>query len=156
MDLSYVIVFAIIFVVSVAGKFFSNVGMDWYDTLAKPSITPPRWMFGMVWPIIFLFSGIAAIAVWKTFARDGVFWTIIILFLANAVLNLSWSYLFFYKRLIFASLICSIVLTLVTYALIFLITQQSFVIASLLFLYVVWITFATYLDFLFWALNKNR
>lgn len=156
MDLSYVIVFGILFVISVAGKFFSNVGMGWYDTLAKPSITPPRWMFGLVWPIIFLLSGLASIAVWQTFARDGVFWTIIILFLVNAVLNLSWSYLFFYKRLIFASLICSTVLTLVTYALIFLIAQQSLAIASLLFLYAGWITFATYLDFLFWALNKNR
>ena len=156
MQLSYVVVFGIIFIVSVVGKFFTNVGMNWYDALSKPSITPPRWLFGLVWPIIFLLSGIAAIAVWQTFARDGVFWTIIILFLANVVLNLSWSYLFFYKRLIFASLICSIVLTLVTYALIFLIAQQSWAIASLLFLYAGWITFATYLDFLFWALNKNR
>ncbi len=120
MQLSYVVVISVVFIVSVIGKLFSNIGMEWYDTLNKPALTPPRWVFGVVWPLIFLMTAVAAIAVWQTFARDGIFWTIIILFCVNATLNLSWSYLFFYKHMIFASVICSLLLTLVTYALIFL------------------------------------
>lgn len=155
MQLPYIVVLLVVFFVSMVGKFFSNAGMDWYDTLNKPALTPPRWVFGVVWPLIFLLTALAAITVWQRFTRDSIFWTIILLFVVNAVLNLSWSYLFFYKHLIFASVICSVLLTLVTYALIFLIAQQSFAVASLLFLYAGWITFATYLDFLFWVLNRR-
>lgn len=71
----------------------ADVG-PWYDSLVKSSLTPPGWVFGVVWPILYLLLAIAAWQVFKTKTlphRNFILW----LFAGHMVLNWAWSPMFF-------------------------------------------------------------
>lgn len=74
----------------------SSVG-DWYQSLAKPEWTPPAWIFGPVWSMLFLMMAIAAWLVWR---RNG--WAAaklpLGLFAIQLALNVGWSVIFFGLR----------------------------------------------------------
>ena len=67
---------------------------NWYADLAKPTWTPPNWLFGPVWTILFSLMAIAAWLVWRKHgmknARSAFVW-----FGIQLVLNSLWSVLFF-------------------------------------------------------------
>lgn len=66
----------------------------WYQTLLKPDIQPPGWVFGVVWPSLYLMLGLALAMVLD--ARGGRDRNVaIILFLSQFVINLTWSPIFF-------------------------------------------------------------
>lgn len=67
----------------------------WYVDLAKPFFTPPSWVFGPVWTLLYTMMGISVWLVWrkgwgKARVREAVVW-----FLGQLGLNIGWSYLFF-------------------------------------------------------------
>ena len=67
----------------------------WYATLIKPFFSPPNWLFGPVWTILYTFMGVAAYLVWRRYQfshKAQGFWHV---YLAQLTLNLLWSYLFF-------------------------------------------------------------
>lgn len=67
----------------------------WYETLPKPAWTPPNWLFGPVWTVLYSLMGIAAWLVWRT--RGGVRAAAapLALFTIQLVLNVAWSIIFF-------------------------------------------------------------
>lgn len=68
---------------------------NWYPTLNKPGFTPPNWLFGPAWTLLFLLMGISLYLVWqKELETPGVKKALII-FGAQLVLNILWSVLFF-------------------------------------------------------------
>ena len=72
----------------IVGSFASaNTGTDiWYQELIKSDLNPPGYVFGIVWPILYLLMGITA---WRTFE------IIKNLFYVQLFLNAIWSWLFF-------------------------------------------------------------
>ena len=66
----------------------------WYASLVKPALTPPAWVFGPVWTLLYLMMGIAAWLVWRTQGLTGALGPLG-LFLVQLALNALWSYLFF-------------------------------------------------------------
>lgn len=69
---------------------------SWYDSLAKPSWNPPKWVFGPVWGVLYLAMGYAMWRVYtRTAGRDGL---AIGLFLIQLALNAAWSRAFFCDR----------------------------------------------------------
>ncbi|QJE74206.1 tryptophan-rich sensory protein [Aerophototrophica crusticola] len=66
----------------------------WYATLEKPPINPPNWVFGPVWTTLFIMMGVAAWRVWRIAGFGGARLALG-LFLAQLVLNVLWSVLFF-------------------------------------------------------------
>ena len=75
----------------------SNTGTDsWYQGLIKSNLNPPGYVFGIVWPILYLLMGITA---WRTF------YTIKKLFYVQLFFNAIWSWLFFSFHLPLISLI---------------------------------------------------
>ena len=60
----------------------SNTGMDtWYQGLIKSSLNPPGYVFGIVWPILYLFMGVAA---WRNLATiKNLFYIQLLLLLLN-------------------------------------------------------------------------
>ena len=98
--LNFIIIPLITVIVSVSGSWATDAGMGWYDTLNLPSVTPPGYVIGIIWSIIFILTTISALVVWnkpqKGFLgfkkkRDDKFWWIIGIFIANAFLNFFWS-----------------------------------------------------------------
>jgi tryptophan-rich sensory protein len=79
------------------GGALTDVG-PWYKKLKKPSWQPPNWLFAPAWTTIFLLTAVAAVLGWYG-VKDSIEASILVtLFIANAVLNLLWSLLFFHLR----------------------------------------------------------
>lgn len=150
---NYLIIPIITVVVSVLGSYLTDLGMDWYDTINLPEITPPGSVIGAVWTVIFILSTISALLVWNLSKRNKRFWWIIGIFIANAILNVFWSGLFFSLHLIGASIIEMIILEISVLALIVLIWPISRWASVLLIPYAGWVIFATYLAINIWKIN---
>jgi tryptophan-rich sensory protein len=153
MKLNYIIIPAITIIVGALGRYYTSLGMDWYQTINLPSYTPPNWVFGVVWNAIFLLATIAALVVWNTFDNQTHRFKIMIIFAINAVLNIAWSYLFFTNHLIGLALIESLALNATIISLTVLIAQKSVATALLLTPYLGWVSFATLLTAHIWFIN---
>lgn len=125
---------------------------NWYAKLAKPPWTPPDWVFGPVWSVLYLGMAVAAWAVWR---QGGVktAWCPLGLFAVQLALNVAWSWLFFGLHspgLAFVEILllwAAIAATTVAF-------WRRSVAAGLLFVpYLAWVTFAGLLNFSVWRLN---
>jgi len=125
----------------------------WYTTLNKPSFNPPNGIFGPVWTSLYILMGISSYLVWKKRnIVSGYTWAAAIYFL-QLVLNLMWSFLFFYQHQIGAALveILILLLAIITNAFIFYRIDR---VAGWLFLpYILWVGFASYLTYSIFILN---
>ena len=81
-----------VILVAVLGSIFVNLGMDWFDTLIKPSEWVPNIVIPIVWTVIYI-----AFAIYLYFAvkNDKLDRELIILLVANGVLNVVWCLVFF-------------------------------------------------------------
>jgi tryptophan-rich sensory protein len=154
MKLNHIIIPLITLATALCGSWITNGGMEWYRiTLKLPEIAPGGGFIGMVWTIIFIFAAISVILFWNS-GRGVNFKLIIALFIANALLNVLWSALFFGFGLIGWSIVEMIILNLSNLALIILLWQGNQASALLLVPYFLWVSFATYLAYAIWGLNK--
>jgi benzodiazapine receptor len=127
----------------------------WYPTLRKPPFNPPGWVFGPVWTFLYLMMGVAMYLVWTgTHSRSGrrraASW-----WLAQLVLNLVWSLVFFGRRAIGPAFGEIIVLWLAIAATIRAAAAERPAAAALLLPYLGWTTFAAMLNGSLWYLNRT-
>ena len=123
----------------------SNTGTDsWYQGLIKSNLNPPGYVFGIVWPILYLLMGIT---VWRTF------YTIKKLFYVQLFFNAIWSWLFFSFHLPLISLIDIWLLIFINIKILFMVLKEDKLAAFLYTPYIVWLLFASYLN-LFIVLNN--
>jgi translocator protein len=147
-------------IVAIVGSVITSHGMDWYATVLKPDFTPPGKTIGMVWTVIFILSTISALIFWnihKPYGRlpqNARFSFVVFFFLANAFLNVFWSYLFFSQHLIYQAFYEAVVLDLTVIMLIILMWRVSKWASLLLFPYAIWTAFASYLTLSVWMLNS--
>lgn len=125
----------------------------WYTTVIKPDIAPPNWVFGPVWTTLFALMGIAAFLVWKKGIDRKDVKIALGMFLAQLVLNILWSVLFFGFQSLTGAFIEIIFLWLAILATGILFARVSKPAAWLLVPYIVWVSFAGYLNYLFLILN---
>lgn len=71
---------------------------DWYYGLQQPWFKPPDWAFGPAWTLIFTLTAIAGVLCWRAARERWVQRWVLGIFLANAALNVLWSFLFFWSR----------------------------------------------------------
>ena len=116
---------------------------EWYRTLNRSSLTPPNWTFGVVWPILY---GMIIVSGFTYFTSERVTTLGIILYLTQWILNLSWSPLFFGQKQLCISL--GVIIGLVSTVLLTMYEFQksSAISAYLLVPYLLWISFASYLN----------
>jgi benzodiazapine receptor len=140
--------------IGVLGSFLTMESVKtWYTTLNKPTFNPPNQIFGPVWSTLYLLMGISSYVVWKRRKIvSGYNWAILV-YVLQLLLNLMWSYLFFYEHRIGLSLIEIIILliTIICNAILFYRIKK---IAGLLFIpYILWVSFASYLTYSIFILN---
>jgi tryptophan-rich sensory protein len=128
---------------------------DWYVTLARPSFTPPSWVFGPVWTAIYLLMGIAAFLVWQRGLGAPFVRTALSVFAVQLLLNGLWSVLFFALRSPGIALVEILVLWALIAWCMMLFFRVRAVAGALLVPYLAWVTFATALNFEFWRLNRG-
>lgn len=126
----------------------------WYPGIQKPSFNPPNWLFGPVWSVLFIIIGIAAYLIWQKKAQITNFPRTVAVYFIQLVLNLGWSFLFFYNHLIGAALI-EIVALLAVILINGIVFYKIDKIAGLLFIpYFLWVSFATFLTYNIFILNQ--
>ncbi len=137
------------------GSFFTLGSVQtWYPTLTKPDLTPPGWVFGPAWTLLYTLMGIALFLAWTRHigGKHRAFW--IRLFLIHLVVNAAWSIVFFGLHLLLPALGVIALLWLMIVALIALSLRFDKRIAFLLTPYLAWISFASYLNYAIWSLNR--
>jgi len=126
---------------------------NWYAALEKPSWNPPNWVFGPVWTLLYLMMAIAVWLVWRERGFTGATLALT-LFAVQLALNALWSIIFFgWKNPGLALfeiffLWTAIFLTMLSF------WHISHVAAWLIWPYLLWVTFAGFLNLSIWRLNK--
>lgn len=119
---------------------------DWYGTLQKPILNPPSWVFGPVWTMLYALMGISAFLVYqKGWKRKDVKFALGV-FGAQLFLNAVWSVIFFGLHNPLAAFIEIFILWLVMLWMIVHFYKVSRLAAYLLIPYILWVSFAMYLN----------
>ena len=124
---------------------------EWYQSLAKPSWTPPDWLFPIAWTVLYFMIAIAAWLVWQ---REG-FGTALVIWLIALVFNATWSYVMFGRHEIGLALINVAALWLSIVAFIWTAWSVDKNASYLFMPYLVWVSFATALNAAVWKMNSN-
>ncbi|WP_076790833.1 TspO/MBR family protein [Chlorobium sp. KB01] len=136
------------------GTFTPEPGSEWYyQLLNKPWWNPPDWLFPPAWTLFFLLMGIALYLVVTEWDKNKLVKGALAVFGVQLLLNLAWSALFFglhsplFALVDIVLLWLAIVLTIVKFRAI------SPLAGNLLIPYLLWVSFASYLNFTIWQLN---
>lgn len=142
-------------VVGASGAVFTAQGLNvWYGTLTQPVIAPPNWVFGPVWTTLFVLLGVAIWLVWRQAqAQPGLVRTAFFVFVLHFAFNLGWSAAFFGLQNIALGLAVIGVLWVLIVATIRAFGRVDSRAALLLVPYLLWVSFATVLNYRFWVLN---
>jgi len=133
----------------VAGNFTT-----WYSTIEKPAFTPPGWVFGPVWTILYLLMGVAAFLVWQKGLGGTAVKIALVWFLVQLALNASWTPVFFGLHRPDLALIVIVLLWAAVAVTIVRFLRVSRPAALLLIPYLLWVSFATVLNASIWHLNR--
>ena len=153
--IALLIFFGICFTVAAIGSLFTTSSVKtWYSGLLKPAGTPPSWIFGPVWSILYLLMAAAAWLVWRQRLHEDV-WLALALFMVQLVLNGLWSFIFFGLRRPGAALVEITVLLIAIAMTALRFAELSRVAFWLMTPYLGWVLYASYLNFGIWRMNKG-
>jgi len=110
---------------------------DWYTGLIKSSLNPPSFVFGIVWPILYALMAIIAYKLAHKIAP---------IFIMQLVLNAAWSWIFFYFHAPFIALLDIGLLIYLNQRILMIIKKESSALYLLYLPYVLWLSFAAFLN----------
>lgn len=152
--LGLIVFFAICLGAGGLGSFFTaNSVRHWYPELRKPAGTPPSWVFGPVWTTLYVLMAISAWLVWREFglgARPA-----LLIFFGQLALNAAWSGIFFGLRMLEIAFLQIVILWFAICFTIFVFYLLVPLSAWLLIPYLLWVTYAAYLNWGIWRLNPH-
>lgn len=126
----------------------------WYIFLNKPPFSPPNWIFGPVWTLLYFLMAVSAFLIWRKGWKQKKIKKALFYFLIQLALNFLWSLLFFGLRspilglVDIIALLISIILTIGAF---YKISKPA---AYLLIPYLLWVSFATILNLFIVVLNR--
>jgi len=152
--ISSLILFFYIFFVGFGGNSMGPTEWAFYKSLAKPAVTPPSWVFPVVWTILFVLIGLAGYYVWNFYKSDRYRKIFSILYLINGILIYLWSYIFFRMQNITSALYVIVAMIILIEIMILVAFKTNHKAAYMLMPYFVWVLFATYLNTTIIVLNS--
>ena len=151
--LPYIISIAAAVSIGLISTLLSMDGMKMYETnAAKPLLTPPGWVFSVVWTILYVLMGISAVRIWllpERAARSKG----LNLYVAQLIVNFFWSLIFFNLQDYGLALFWLIGLWILVFLMVRQFERIDKKAALLQIPYLLWLTFAAYLSFGVWQLN---
>ncbi|MFH1631334.1 MAG: TspO/MBR family protein [Candidatus Aenigmatarchaeota archaeon] len=138
---------------SSAAVFMSSSIDNWYTTLAKPTWTPPNWVFAPVWLTLFALMGVSIYLIWQHGRRNENITTAFILFCVQFAANIMWSFFFFGMEspiIAFADIILLWLLIATTIIAFYRISKPA---SYIMIPYIVWVTIAAALNYSVILLN---
>ncbi|MEZ5773411.1 MAG: TspO/MBR family protein [Hyphomicrobiaceae bacterium] len=121
----------------------------WYAALAKPDWTPPNWLFGPVWTLLYVMIAVAGALAWRSAGPS----LATLLWLVQMVANTLWSYLFFGLNRIDLALADITLLWLAIVGFVATVWNRSRTAALLFVPYLLWVSFAAALNLAVFRLN---
>jgi translocator protein len=125
----------------------------WYATLDKPWFAPPGPIISAVWILLFALMGLSLFLVWQKGISGTDVKIALGVFAAQLLVNVLWSYAFFGLQPPLAAVIVIVVLWLLILQCIIRFWYISRDAALLLVPYILWVSFAAFLNYTFWRLN---
>lgn len=132
--------------------FTANSVTTWYQTLNKPSFNPPSWLFAPVWTTLYTLMGISSFIVWQNRNLPGAKLALTV-YVIQLILNATWSILFFGLKnpgIAFAEIIILLIFIIINTVLFWRISTWA---GILMIPYILWVSFATILNYNIWQLN---
>jgi tryptophan-rich sensory protein len=130
--------FLILLTIYFGNKFTKfNTNTNWYECI-RSDMTPPNYVFPIVWTFLYVLLGISFKKILDSQNK-----IVISLFIINLLLNISWTYLYFYKKNVKGALINIIVLIIISLIILNYKTELKYY----LFPYILWLSFASYLNY---------
>lgn len=133
--------------------FLTSMGMDSFDALTKPPLTPPSFLFPIVWTVLFILMGVGAARIFMTeptAARNRA----LIVYVVQLAVNFLWSIIFFNLQAYGFAFFWLILLWVLILTMIYLFCKVDKPAALLQIPYAIWVTFAGYLNLMIWLLNR--
>ena len=153
---SLILILLVTFFSSSIAGYVTRINIDpWYQSLNHLPISPPDWIFAPVWTTLYAFMSIAIWIVYEKtkVSEPGFSKKIIKIYFYHLVINLTWSFVFFYYHLIFAAFINIIFLIIAISTLMVLYLPRSRISFILMVPYLLWVIFASILNFGLYLIN---
>ena len=110
---------------------------DWYANLVKSSLNPPSFVFGIVWPILYAIMAFVSFKMADKISN---------LFIVQLIANAAWSWMFFYFHAPVIALVNIIVLIYLNQKILKILKGESTVLFYLYLPYLIWLSFAAFLN----------
>lgn len=149
----FLICLAIPLLVGGLSAFITRGGMDTFETINKPSLSPPGGLFPVVWTVLFILMGIASYLVLVLGKPQMEINRALLIYGIQLIFNFFWSIFFFNFSLYLFSFIWLVLLWLLILATTVLFYRISKPAGYLMIPYLLWVTFAGYLNFQIYLLN---
>lgn len=149
-----IIVVLTCFAAWVLGGVLTRPNLDWYASLNKPGFTPPNEVFPVVWTILYAMMAVSAWLLWRAPGKEEDRRPAFIWFFGQLAIGVIWSYAFFWLHspglglIVILALLVAIAITIVLF------DRLSRPAALLLLPLLLWVAFATSLNFALWFLNR--
>ena len=120
---------------SLANLYINSDG--WYEELIKSPLNPPSYVFGIVWPILYVVMAFVSFRVADKIA---------LIFIIQLIFNAAWSWLFFYFHFPEVALIDIAILIYLNQRILLIINKESRILFYLYLPYLIWLFFAAFLN----------
>jgi tryptophan-rich sensory protein len=126
--------------------------MPWYYTVEKSSLTPPGFVFGIAWTLLYVMIALAGNALWRSRHQEKIkiLWT---LFIVQLLLNWSWTIIFFKIHAVGVAFAIIVLMIFLNCSIISKAWKDSRFVTYMMVPYTTWLIFAAYLNFMIWKLN---
>ena len=140
-------------VVGGVSALITSGNMNLYSQITRPPLSPPSWIFPVVWTILYILMGISLYLVWNSNADTDKKRQAFIFFGIQLFLNFIWSPMFFNMRWFLFAFIVLIFMWIFALGMLISFYRISKPAGLLQIPYIIWLTFAGYLNFTIYLLN---
>ena len=137
----------------IGSVFTASSVTTWYTTLEKPWFTPPGSVISVAWITLFALMGLSLFLIWQKGINSTNAKIAVGVFAFQLLVNILWSYVFFGLQSPLAALVVIVVLWLLILQCIIRFWSISKNAALLLVPYILWVSFAAFLNYTIWRLN---
>ncbi|MCQ2519758.1 MAG: tryptophan-rich sensory protein [Lachnospiraceae bacterium] len=146
-----IICIAIPLVVGFVSSYITRGAMSTFQTLYKPKLAPPGWLFPVAWTILYVLMGLASYMLYRSDHSLKAY--ALCIYAIQLFFNFCWSIIFFNREMYWFALVWLLTMWVIIIALIVVSARISFVAMLLLIPLFLWTTFAAYLNFSIARLN---
>jgi len=148
-------VLGVVLLGGLGGVLVGGSGGGWYESLRRPVGTPPDWVFGPVWTVLYVMMGISLALLWARGGPARERRVALLWFAVQLALNLAWTPIFFGAQMLGWALVVIVCLWGAIGAAVWAARGVDRVASWLLVPYWIWVSYATYLNAGFWLLDRR-